>query len=194
MLADNEKEMYEWMNLLTAVAGTDATPLRYTSVRTISPVINEAFFSARNNQYESALHALCGVAHSEAGNAATSATSSLTGAAAQARVELEKTLPATAAWLIHRGCPVNTYNLKGKSPLFLAIEGGRYHLGLLLLRYGATVPPHCGGKDRFLSFIDNENSPEKVIPALQFQPKPARLRNHHYLSLEILQHYVGSLS
>jgi hypothetical protein len=196
MLAENEKEMTEWMNLLTAVAGTDANPLRITAVRTISPVLNEAFFSSRNNQYETALHALCGVSHTN--DAAT--TSAVGGAAnnaiaaAAAKVELEKTLPATAAWLIHRNCPVNNYNLKGKSPLFIAIENGRFHLGLLLMRYGATVPPHCAGKDRFLAFVEEECSADKVIPALQFQPKPARLRNFHYLGLEILSHYVGSLA
>ena len=177
LLADNEKEMYEWINLLTAVAGTDATPLRYTAVRTISPILSDALFSSRNTNYETPLHMLCGVNTNDSG---------------ANKAEAEKLLPSTAAWLINRNCPVNSANLKGKSPLFLAIESGRYHLGLLLLRYGATVPPHCASKDRFLSFVGEENSPEKVIAALQFLPKPVRLRNFHYYSIEILQHFIGS--
>lgn len=180
LLADSEKEMTDWINLLTAVAGTDATPLRITQVRTISPVLSDAFFSTRNALFETPLHVLCGLTNAEAGGTNKS--------------ETEKVLPATAAWLIHRGCPVNSANAKGKSALFLAIETGRYHLGLLLLRYGATIPPHCGAKHLFQSFIGDENNPDKVIPALQFLPKPPRLRNFHYLSMEILQHYVGNPS
>jgi ankyrin repeat protein len=196
MLAESDRDMQEWMNLLTAVAGTDATPLRFTSVRTITPVLNDAFFSARNSQYETALHALCGVAHVEHTSAVNPTGSNANNAltAAAAKLELEKTLPATAAWLIHRSCPVNTFNLRGQSPLFIAIENGRFHLGLVLLRYGATVPPHCPGKDRFLAFCEDENSQDKIIPALQYLPKPARLRNLHYLSIEILSQYVGTLS
>lgn len=179
LLAESEKDMQDWINILTAVAGTDATPLRMNQVRTISPVLSDNLFSARNSLFETPLHALCGLTNAESGGN---------------KSETEKVLPATAAWLIHRNCPVNTANLKGKSPLFLAIETGRYHLGLLLLRYGATVPPHCGAKHLFLSFIGDENNPDKVIPALQFLPKPLRLRNFHYLSIEILQHFIGNLS
>ena len=203
MLAESEADLLEWMNLLTAVAGSDATPLRLTAVRTISPVLNEAFYSARNQLYETALHALCGFVYTDTtapgtGTAAPGSrvsgqtNTSTLAAAASSKHESEKTLPATAAWLIHRSCPVNAYNSKGQSPLYLAIEAGRYHLGLLLLRYGATIPPHCAGKDRFLAFVSAENSMEKVIPALQFHPKPARLRNFHYLSIEVLQHYIGN--
>lgn len=32
----------------------------------------------------------------------------------------------------------------------------------------------------------------QVIAALQFLPRPLRLRNFHYLSIEILQQYVGN--
>lgn len=200
MLAENEKDMVEWMNLLTAVAGTDATPLRLTAVRTISPVLNEGFFSSRNNSYETALHALCGVSHTETGSGSgqgsspTGSTATSAQAAAHAKIELEKTLPATAAWLIHRSCPVNSFNSKGQSPLFIAIENGRFHLGLVLLRYGATVPVNCPGKAKFLTFCDEEDSREKVIAALQFQPRPARLRNFHYLGIEVLSQYIGSLT
>ena len=201
MLAESETDLLEWMNLLTAVAGSDATPLRLTAVRTISPVLNESFYSARNQLYETALHALCSFVYTDTTATGTAAPGSRVSgqtntatraAAASSKHESEKTLPATAAWLIHRSCPVNAYNSKGQSPLYLAIEAGRYHLGLLLLRYGATIPPHCAGKDRFLAFVSAENSMEKVIPALQFQSKPARLRNFHYLSIEVLQHYIGN--
>ncbi len=32
LLAENEKDMQEWINILTAVAGSDATPIRVTQV------------------------------------------------------------------------------------------------------------------------------------------------------------------
>jgi len=180
MLADSEKEMHEWINLLTAVAGTDATPLRMTSVRTITPILSDNMYSAKNALYETPLHFLCASGEHNASNSNI--------------VESEKTLPATAAWLIHRSCPANLSNLKGKSPLFLALEHNRYHLALLLLRYGATIPPHSTEKDRFLSFVGDDANPDKVISALQFLPRPIRLRNFHYLSIEILQQYVGNPS
>jgi hypothetical protein len=180
MLADSEAEMFAWMHALMAVANNDATPLRLTSVRTISPVISDALFSARNSNFDTPLHALCGSNPAEA-----------TAAGLSNKTEAEKMLPAAAAWLINRNCPVNSANLKGKSPLYIAIELGRFHLGLVLLRSGASVPLNCAGKDRFLSFVGDENSEVKVIPALQFLPRPPRLRNLHYFSLEILQHLVG---
>ena len=96
LLAESHADMTEWINILTAVAGTDATPLRYTFVRTISPILSENMYTMRNVMYESPLHALCGSAEGPS------------------KTESEKTLPATAAWLIHRGCPVNPSNLKGE--------------------------------------------------------------------------------
>lgn len=50
----------------------------------------------------------------------------------------------------------------GKSPLFLALEHNRYHLALLLLRYGATIPPHSTEKERFLRFVGDDANPDKV--------------------------------
>jgi len=103
LLAESHADMTDWINILTAVAGTDATPLRYTFVRTISPILSENMYTMRNVMYESPLHALCGSAEGAS------------------KTESEKTLPATAAWLIHRGCAVNPSNLKGMCllPVFM---------------------------------------------------------------------------
>ena len=70
-----------------------------TSVRTITPILSDNMYSAKNALYETPLHFLCASGEHNASNSNI--------------VESEKTLPATAAWLIHRSCSANLSNLKG---------------------------------------------------------------------------------
>lgn len=64
-------------------------------------------YSAKNALYETPLHFLCASGEHNASNSDI--------------VESEKTLPATAAWLIHRSCPANLSNLKGNAAVIVFV-------------------------------------------------------------------------
>ena len=143
LMAEHEQEIQVWMNLLKAVAGVESKPLRSAGdgsrpVRVVNPTICKALVSMQNRQRETALHMLCSLPCHPSGVVGNDSGS-----------EFERQLLSAAAWLINRGCHVDSTTAAGKTALQLCNETGRLSLGMLLERYstiyglqtGSIIPP-----------------------------------------------------
>lgn len=116
-MAENEKEMQEWLTPLRAVAGVDT--LRSSPVTYVRMELRVLWLTQPDHEGESALHSLV---HSNASlrmrlmNLPVQTDESLL----YYRNKVEESVKLIA-WLVENGCPVNIQNIHGDTALHIAL-------------------------------------------------------------------------
>lgn len=110
-MADSEKELQQWLNMIKAVAGVENKPLRDDSTGTgsghstrtgqlvtVNPALRLAYFNQKNNNEETPLHIMASThtVHDNDGNLALVYTYQMVIQAMSA-----------VAWLVGTGCSVH---------------------------------------------------------------------------------------
>ena len=113
LMADTERELQEWLNLLKAVAGVPSQPLRSGAslavpLYTVNPAVRSAFFNQKNASGATPLHALAEAS------------------AAVSGVEATVEHLSAAAWLVGGGADVSARDVMDRTALQIVARSATF--------------------------------------------------------------------
>eukprot|EP01038_Epipyxis_sp_PR26KG_P011898 gene11898-15921_t len=199
LMAESEVEVQAWMNLLKASAGVESKQLRSVAsaepIKVVSPAVRKAAISVSNATKETPLHIIAAIPSNSSINTSNPTIIDIS--------QVDQLL--TSSWLISNGCPVNTFDINGHTPLHVAIIQGNFPLIYHFIRNGANLNAKINDISSEKSGIDllkmNENQSfvEEIINSFHrynssftglFLPPPPTLKGFSYLTLLFHQHYI----